>query len=159
MTLLTKLLQTDKTPEQVAQILLETLPAYDNALKDLETKIEIKGKKLEHANRENPGYQQYYDERRVELSVVVKWFEIQIERVRGKLFKKFTENYNRELSDRAKEQYINNEPAYLMWYEMYLEVKELHDKYDSAKEAFKSRGYALNNITRIRVASLEDIYV
>ena len=72
---------------------------------------------------------------------------------------KFTETYNRELSDRQKEKYIDNEEQYLSQYEIYLEIKDVYEQYEAVCNAFQSRGYALNNITKIRVASLEDVII
>jgi hypothetical protein len=43
--------------------------------------------------------------------------------------------------------------------ELYLEVKDLHDRYAAVVDAFRSRGFALNNITKIRVAALEDVTI
>lgn len=137
----------------------DILTEYESALDGFEKNLEIKGKKLEHANREHPGWQSYYDQRRIELYSLVKYYDGQISRVRGKLFKSYTETYSRELSDRAKDKYIDNEKAYLDMLEVFLEVKELYDRYDAVIEAFKSRGYALNNITKIRVSALEDVTI
>jgi len=142
---------------------LENLPRvldeYEKALDGVEDIIQIKGKTLEHANRENPTWQLYYDQKRIELHSIAKFIEGQISRVRGKLFRSYTESHQRELSDRAKDKYIDNEEAYLNIYELYLEVKEIYDKYQAVCDAFQSRGYALNNITKIRVASLEDAMI
>lgn len=133
------------------------LQVYDEALRDLEADLKIRGKSLEDANRENPSLYSYYDQRRVELKTLVEFIEKDVERTRSRLFRSLTENSNRELSDRAKNQYIDGEPAYLDVYEIYLEVKEMYEQYNSAIEAFKLRGYALKNITEIRVASLESV--
>jgi len=132
------------------------LEEYEHALKDVEEHLNLKGKKLEHANRENPAYHVYYDQRRIELHTIVKYMELRVSKTRGKLFRSFTEAYQRDLSDRAKDKYIDSEEAYLTIYEIYLEVKELYDKYQAVCDAFTTRGYALNNITKIRVASMED---
>jgi hypothetical protein len=129
---------------------------YETALNDVKKNLAIKGKKLEHANSEQPGWQSYYDERRIELHTLVKYFEAQVNRIRGKLFRDYTETYSRELTDRGKDKYIDKESSYLNIYEVYLEVKELHDQYARVVDAFRSRGFALNNITKIRVAALED---
>jgi len=135
------------------------LDRYDAALEDVEENLIIKGKKLEHANREHPGWQSYYDERRIELHTLVKYFEAQVNKVRGKLFKDYTETYSRELTDRGKDKYIDKEESYLNIYEVYLEVKETHDQFVRVVDAFKSRGFALNNITKIRVAAMEDAVI
>ena len=128
-------------------------------LAELETKDEhlgIKGKTIELANREQPQHLAYYDERRVELNTLVKFFESEIARVRSKLIKGM-EQYPRDLSDRMKEKYVDQEEMYLKVHEKYLAVKEVYGLYDSVVECFRARGYALNNITKIRVASLEDV--
>jgi hypothetical protein len=139
----------------------EKLPAvlaeYDKALEDIEKQIEIKGKGLEGANMENPTWQSYYDQKRIELKTLTDFMDLEVSRVRGKLFRKYKESHSRELNEREINQYINNEEAYLIKYQMYLEVKEMLQKYQAVVDAFTTRGYALNNITKARVASLEDV--
>lgn len=139
--------------------LASVLTPYDDALAELEGDLKIKGKSLEVANRENPSLYSYYDQRRVELKTLVDYMEKEVDRVRSRLFRSFTENFKRDLSDRAKNQYIDSEQAFLDINEVYLEVKEMYEQFSSAVEAFKLRGYALNNITKIRVASMENVIV
>jgi hypothetical protein len=135
----------------------DLLAAYDGDLKNAEQDLAIKGKSLENANKENPSLHAYYDQRRLELKTLVDFMDNQVSRTRGRLFKAFTENNNRELSDRAKNEYINGEQAYLDIYEIYLEIKDLQQQYESVVEAFKLRGYALKNITEIRIAQMENV--
>ena len=139
--------------EQLPKILGE----YEALLADVEGHVNIKGKTLEIANRENAAWQLYYDQRRIELRTLVKYFEMKVKKVRGKLFKSYTEgaSSNREYSDRVKDKYIDNEEAYQTMFEVFLEVEELYEKYVGAVSAFQTRGYALNNITKARVASVE----
>lgn len=132
------------------------LENYNDDLKDAEKNLEIKGKSLEKASMENAMWKYYYAQRLVELGTLTKFFEQEVARVRGKIFRGLTEANQRDLGERAKEQYINNEPAYLRANELYLEVKELRDMYEAIVEGFITRGYSLNNITRARVAQLED---
>jgi hypothetical protein len=137
----------------------DILATYDNELKNSEQDLIIKGKTLEHANKENAPLYHYYDQRRQELKTLVDFMENQVQRVRGRLFRSFTENHNRELSDRAKDKYIDGEQAYLDIFEIYQEVKDIYQQYESVVEAFKLRGYALKNITEIRVAQLENEFL
>lgn len=132
------------------------LEPYADELADKDHNLEIKGKTIELANREQPQHLAYYDERRVELSTLVKFFEGEMARVRSKLIRGM-EQYPRELSDRMKEKYIDEDEAYLQVFHKFLVVKEMYGLYDSLVECFRARGYALNNITKIRVASLEDV--
>lgn len=135
----------------------ELLEKYENMLSDAEEHLKIEGKNLEKANIEQAAWQSYYDERKVELNTLLKFFEARVDSTRGRLFQKYTETYSHDLSDRAKDKYIDHEDAYLTNYELYLEVKEMHDKYAAVVEAFKSRGFALRNIVQLRVAALEDV--
>lgn len=106
---------------------------------------------------EQAAHQFFYDERKSELYVLMKYMEREVERVRGELWRRLTENHSKDLNTKDKDQYINNEKNYLNEHEMYLEVCELYEKYKSLVEAFSSRGYALRNITNLRVASLENV--
>lgn len=135
----------------------DILDEYEQAIGDAEALIKIKGKKLENANIENPAWQHYYDQKRIELYTLVKYFEQEVQRVKSKLFRSFKENHSIELSEREISRYIESEKAYLDMNELYLEVKELYEKYQGIVNDFTTRGYALNNITKIRVASLEDV--
>jgi hypothetical protein len=132
------------------------LKPYIIALANKDDDLGIKGKTIEHANREQPQHLSYYDERCVELNTYVKFFDSEIARVRATLIKGM-ESYPRDLSDRMKEKYVDQEDAYLKVYEQYLAVKEIHGQFASIVDAFRARGFALNNITKIRVAALEDV--
>lgn len=136
--------------------LSKVLEPYLEALGNYEHHLEIKGKTIELANREQPQHLAYYDERRVELHTLVKFFESELARVRAKLLQGM-EQYPRDVSERMKEKYVAQEEGYLKVYEKYLAANEVYELYVSIVDAFKARGYALNNITKIRVAALEDV--
>lgn len=134
----------------------DILAEYENEFNEALTRIKIDNKTLAVANKENPSWLLFYSARRSELYVILKYIESQVERTRGKLFKSYTESSSRDLSDRAKDKYIDQETAYLNKHELYLEIKELYDKFDSVVEAFRARGFALNNLTKLRIADLEN---
>ena len=135
------------------------LEEYGNEVEEARERVKLKGKKLEHANRENPAWFSYYDQRRIELYTITKWLEANVNRVKSKLFRSLYKNQPYDLSDRAKDKFIESEPAYLAAYELYLEGKEMYETYVSIVDSFRQNGYALNNITRIRVQSLEDAVI
>ena len=122
---------------------------YEQELDEFKEHLRLKGKNLVQANQEQPAWLVYYDVKRSELKIVVDFMESQVMKVKGKLWKDYTENYSRDLQTKDKEQYINNEPSYLTMLQLYLEAKELYDKYVAVVDSFKARGYALNNITRL----------
>lgn len=140
--------------EESIDKLPQILSDYEKELEHVEERIAIQGRTLERANVEQSSWQYFYDTRKRELGILVKYFSMRVEKVRSSLYRSYTENYNRELGDRAIDKYINNEEAYLHMQQLYLEVNELYEKYDAVVEAFHSRGFALRNITEARVSSV-----
>lgn len=132
------------------------LQQYETDIVDAESRIKIQGKTLATANREQAGWATYYDTRKVELKTLVKLLESRVNSVRGKLFRKYTENSSRELSDRAKDKYIDHDSEYLDVYSLLLEVEELYEKMAAIVDGFKTRGYALRNLTDLVINQLTD---
>lgn len=135
--------------------LVQILDRYEEAIKDLDDELKLKGKQLAQANSENPSLLAYYDERKAELKSIMQLVEMHIDRVKGELWQKFTENHSRDLGPRDKEMYVKKDPEYLKRYQLFLCVQELYMRYSAAVEAFIARGFSLRNITNLRVAQVE----
>ena len=127
---------------------------YDDHLLEAQSRLSIKGKIIEEALKEQAAWPVFYDEKRRELRTLVKYLDSRVNAVRGRLYRAYTEQYSRELSDRVKDKYIDNEDEYTKIYEVYLEIDELAEKYDAVVEAFKVRGFALRDITQLRIAQM-----
>lgn len=135
----------------------DIISLYEGYLINAVENLDIKGKTLQNANLEQASWMSYYDERRVELHTLVKHYEAKLAKVKGTLWASYTENYSIALQATDKTQYIAKEPRYLEINQLLMIVQELYDKYCSLVEAYKARGFALRNITNIRVAALEDV--
>lgn len=133
----------------------KNLPAiiaeYDDHLIEAAGRLSIKGKIIEEALKEQAAWPVFYDEKRRELKTLVKFLDSRVNAVRGKLYRAYTEQYSRELSDRVKDKYIDNEAEYAKIYEVYLEIEELAEKYEAVVDAFKTRSFALRDITTLRI--------
>jgi hypothetical protein len=129
---------------------------YEEHLSDAPNRLAIKGKTLQQANVEHAQWMFFYDQKRIELYILKKHMEKEVARVRGKLWVQYTEVHTRELNARDKDNYINQEKSFLNKDELMLIVQELHDKYAALVDAYKSRGYALNNIVKLRTSSIEN---
>lgn len=133
---------------------LENLPMilikYDEELLSARGHLELKGKTVEQANKEQASWPIFYDEKKSELKTLAKYVEAQVNKVRGKRFRDYTENYSRTLSDRAKDIYVDKDDEFLKIHELHLEILELLEKYEAVTEAFTKRGFALRNIGEAR---------
>lgn len=137
--------------------LWDVLDPYYKELEDYEAHLKLKGKTLERVNREQATYLAYYDERRIELHTLVRFLDDYVNKIKGKCWKSYTENMSIDLGPRDKERYVAQEPKVIQAREIFLEVNQLFEKYQMVVDAFIQRGYALRNITEIRVNSLQDI--
>ncbi len=135
----------------------DIIDEYEKYLSGASENLEIKGKSLESANVEHASWMSYYDERRIELYSLVKYYEAKLAKVKGKLWTDYTENYSIALAATDKTHYIAKEPRYLEMNTYYLLVQETYNKFDGLVEAYKSRGFALRNITNARCAALQDV--
>lgn len=144
-----------------AQSSLSNIPdiieRFEAELNNAKAHLQIEGKNLERANREQPTWLAYYDERRIELYALVKFFEQRVEAKKGELYRHYRENYSIELGQREIDSYIRSDGEFEKIYNLFLEVKLLYDKYQSVVDAFIARGYSLKNITDIRIHSLQDV--
>lgn len=130
-------------------------PFYDD-LENVKDILRLDGKLLTKANSENSAWLFYYDQKKVELHTLVKFFKMEEDRIRSSLFKKYKENYSLSLTDREINRYIDGEEKFLSINKLKLEVEELYETYQAIVNALTSRNYALTNITKLRIASLEN---
>jgi len=142
---------------------LENIPKilkiYDEYLIDAESDLSLVGKSLEEACKEHASLQSYYYEKLCELKILLKYVESQLDKTKGELYKKYTENYSIKLATTEKINYIKMEPKYISMNCIYLEVEEIFEKFKAIVESFNSRGYMLNNITKARIAQIESTII
>lgn len=122
-------------------------------------RITIKGKTMREALAEQVEWPVYYERRRNEVKTFVKTLTLHKERVHSELFQRSRENYNFELSDRARDRYIMGNADYIVMAELVIEAEELLDQYNSIVEAFKLRGFSLRDHTTLLVNSLQDFTI
>jgi len=138
-------------------ILPDLIESYEKEYDEAVDIIKINEGEINEANRRHAGHQLYYDQKKVELHSLVKFMDMKVNVVKSSLYVSYTQTHDRDLTETGKKTYIEGESAYLDMYQLSLEVKELHEKYQALGNAFQSRGYAINNLTKLAIASIEDI--
>lgn len=126
---------------------------YSEALANL--KIPENG--IVNANRTHASWQIMYDEIRVQLFGLTKQMEARVAQARSKLYVSYTQNHDRDLTEAGKKTYIDGEPAYLAMNGIAIEIKVQYERFQAVCTAYKSRGYAINNLTKLAIASIEDV--
>jgi hypothetical protein len=135
----------------------DLLSQYEDDLSEYAEALTLKYKTLETCLKEQATWSAYYSERAVELGTISKYIDLQVAKVRANLTVRYNENYNPALAATMIDKYVNKESEYLSMAEIGLEVDELLGKYKAVIEAFKTRGYALRNITEAKIAEMSQV--
>ena len=133
----------------------DILDQFKTDLEPAKEQVNNDGKLLETCLSKNSALMHYYDERRIRLHSLVKFFRMEVDRVRGEKYKQYNENYSRTISIQMMNKYIDAEPAYLEIYQILIEIEEVYEDYVSVVDTFKQRHYELTNMTKLRIANLE----
>lgn len=136
-----------KLPDILDQFAKDLIPA--------KKQLDNDGKLLETCLSKNSALMHYYDERRIRLHSLVKFFRLEVDRVRGEKYIQYNENYSRSITIQMMNKYIDAEEDYLNVYKILIEVEEVYENYVSAVDGFKQRHYELTNMTKLRIANLE----
>lgn len=129
---------------------------YDSLLGDAEENLTLKGKLLETANREQPSWYCYYNQKLQELKSLQKLIENKAAYKKGVLWKTYIETANIQLKVTDLEHYINSDTEYMKYKNYQIVVDELVGMYSALVKAFETRGYSLRNITDSRIHEVQN---
>lgn len=93
------------------------------------------------------------------VEAILNYLNIQLRKTRRKYFQKYLENYNRALSSRDAEKYVDGETEVIDFEILINEVSLIRNKYLGILKALESKNFMLGHITRLRTAGMEDIMI
>lgn len=111
---------------------------------------------LEKNNQALPGQVAYRFDQLQEIESVLKHLNVKYDKMRSDHYRRYLERYNRELSDRSIEKYIDGETDIVDMSCLINEVALVRNKYLGIMKAFDAKSYSLGNITRLRIAGMND---
>ena len=142
--------------EDKLDALIVLLPKYEAKIKAAEPIFMLEGRRLEEIIRTLPHYQVSYDELYQELKALDDWLCNMKAKKEGRLWKKYTEGYSRALSSKDIQAYIGSEKEIVELNQIIIEVTLLKNHLLSIVEAIKQLGWMCSNITKLRIAEMQD---
>ena len=131
---------------------------YERELEQARTECQIRGS-VEKSISQLPGITEHRFNQLQEIEAVLNYLNIQLRKIRRKWFVKYLENYNRALSSRDAEKYVDGEDEVVDYEAIINEVALIRNKYLGILKGLETKGFQLNNITRLRVAGMEEISI
>ena len=128
---------------------------YEAELQDAKFEIGIKGN-IEKALAQLPGLTEHRFNQLQEIEVVLNFLNIQLRKLRRKYFQKYLEAYNRALTSRDAEKYVDGEDEVIDFETIINEVALLRNKWLGILKGLESKNFMLGHVTRLRTAGMED---
>lgn len=129
---------------------------YNKELEQAQNEAHIKGN-LEKNAQELAGITSYRFTQLQELEAILKHFNIRYDKVRSDLYRKYNERYNRELTDRAIEKYIDGEDEIVALSNIINEVALIRNKYLGLIKGLEQKSYMIGHIVRLRTVGMENV--
>ena len=106
-----------------------------------------------------PGHTEHRFNQLQEIEAVLNYLNIQLRKIRRKHFQKYLEAYNRALTSRDAEKYVDGEDEVIDFEYLINEVALLRNKYLGIMKGLDAKQWQMGHIVRLRTAGMEDIQV
>lgn len=131
---------------------------YENELMLAKGEIAIRGN-VEKALSNLPGITEHRFNQLQEIEAVLNYLNIQLRKIRRKHFQKYLENYQRALTARDAEKYVDGEDEVIDYETIINEVALLRNKWLGVMKGVESKNFMLGHVVRLRTAGMEDVVV
>ena len=131
---------------------------YYTELDSAKREVKIYGN-LEKASAALPGIVEQRFNQLQELEAVLEYLNIELRRIRSKSFKKYLENYQRALSSRDVEKYVDGEADVVDMEKIINEFALLRNQWLGIIKAIDQKQWQITNIVKLRTAGLEDVSI
>jgi hypothetical protein len=128
---------------------------FENELFEARRELKMEGS-LERASREMPGIVEYRFNQLQEIEAILEHLNIKMRELRSLKFRQYTEHYNRTLSSRDAEKYADGDPDVVTMDYLVNEFALIRNKFVGLSKAIDSKQFQINNVTKLRVAGMED---
>ena len=106
-----------------------------------------------------PGITEHRFNQLQEIEAVLNFMNIQLRKIRRKHFQKYLENYQRALSSRDAEKYVDGEDEVIDYETLINEVALMRNKWLGVMKGLDTKQWQLGHIVRLRTAGMEDITI
>lgn len=131
---------------------------YNNELDEAKAEVKIYGN-IEKSLSNLPGITEHRFNQLQEIEAVLNYLNIELRRIRRKWFKKYLEGYQRALTSRDAEKYVDGEDEVVDFETLINEVALLRNRWLGIMKGLEAKQWQLGHITRLRTAGMEDVSV
>ena len=128
---------------------------FEDELIDARSEVKLKGN-VERAAAEMPGIVEHRFNQLQEIEAILNYLNIELRRLRSSYFKKYLENYQRALSSRDVEKYVDGEADVVDYEKIINEFALMRNKWLGLLKGLDQKQWQITNVVKLRVAGMED---
>lgn len=136
----------------------DAIAFFEDELTLARQEVKLKGN-VERAAAEMPGIVEHRFNQLQEIEAILEYMNIELRRLRSSYFKKYLENYQRALSSRDVERYVDGESDVVDYEKIINEFALMRNKWLGVLKALDQKQWQITNIVKLRVAGMEDASV
>lgn len=133
----------------------EAIDYYNNELVVAKQECCISGN-LEKNAATMPGIVEHRFNQLQEIEAILEFLNIEHRRLKSQYFRKYLENYQRALSSRECEKFVEGEADVVEFEKVINEFALLRNKWLGITKALDQKQWQITNIVKLRVAGMED---
>jgi hypothetical protein len=111
---------------------------------------------IEKASAAMPGIVEQRFSQLQEIEAILEYLNIELRRLKSQLFRKYLETYQRALSSRDCEKFVDGEADVVDYEKIINEFALLRNKWLGITKGLDIKQWQLSNIIKLRVAGMED---
>jgi hypothetical protein len=143
---------------QNLNVIPDFISHYENELLSAKQEVKVYGN-VEKNIAAIPGVTEHRFNQLQEIEAVLNYLNIKLRQIRRKHFQKYLEAYNRALTSRDAEKYVDGEDEVVDFETLINEIALLRNKWLGIIKALESKNFMLGHIVRLRAAGMEDITI
>jgi hypothetical protein len=128
---------------------------YEAELMAAKNDVRITGN-IEKAAANMPGVVEQRFNQLQEIEAILEYLNIELRRLRSQHFRKYLENYQRALTSRDVEKYVDGESDVVDFEKIINEFALLRNKWLGITKALDIKQWQLSNVIKLRTAGMED---
>jgi hypothetical protein len=133
----------------------DAIAHFESELITARTEVKLTGN-VERAAASMPGIVEQRFNQLQEIEAILEYLNIELRRLRSSFFKKYLENYQRALSSRDVEKYVDGESDVVDYEKIINEFALLRNKWLGVLKALDQKQWQITNVVKLRVAGMED---
>lgn len=134
------------------------LEYYYEQLAEAQREVKVIGN-LEKASASLPGIVEHRFNQLQEIEAILEYLNIELRRLRSKTFRKYLENYQRALSSRDVEKYVDGEADVVDFEKLLNEFALIRNKWLGIIKGLDIKQWQMSNIIKLRTAGMEDVTI